>query len=195
MTTDRGGALWERSDLWSLREDVQVESGTEDEPVRLHSRWGEVAIKRPTRAIREALSRMTLGPISLQNIVSVRGEPSTELTQLLQVLDQLQPLVIRTLGFDTGQPLLSVVPLTPEARFRLTPVPPDARVRLSAFAEVRTNGQEYSWSHRCHCTALASTGPRLSGFWARWAAPLPPPRTLRRLCRSCVRWPGKRWLT
>jgi SagB-type dehydrogenase family enzyme len=144
MATDRGGAPGERSDLWSLREDVQVEAGIEDEPVRLRSRWGEVAIERPTRAIREALSRMTLGPISLQNIVSARGEPDTEPARLVQVLDQLQPLIIRTLGFDTGRPLLSVVPLTPAARFRPAPVPPDARVRLSAFAELRTNGHEYA---------------------------------------------------
>ena len=60
------------------------------------------------------------------------------------MLDQLQPLIIRTLGFDTGRTLLSVVPLTPAARFRPAPIPPDARVRLSAFAELRTNGHEYA---------------------------------------------------
>ena len=146
MVTDRGGTLGQLSDLWSLREDVQVDAQPEDGPVRLHSPWGEVTIQRPTKAIREALSRMTLGPISLRNIVSARAGSghSTELAQLLEVLDQLQPLIIRTLGFESGQLLLSVVPLTPQARFRLTPVPGEARIQLSVFAELRTNGQEYS---------------------------------------------------
>jgi SagB-type dehydrogenase family enzyme len=162
MATDRrGGAFGKRSDLWSLREDVQVDLEPGDGPVRLRNRWGEVTIQRPTSAVREALSRMRLGPISLQNVISVResssgarltpsrredpggGEYSAQWMQLHDVLEQLQPLIIRTLRFDAGQPLLSVVPLTPQSRFRLMPLSEDARVRLSAFAELRTDGREY----------------------------------------------------
>jgi SagB-type dehydrogenase family enzyme len=62
---------------------------------------------------------------------------------LHEVLDRLQPLIIRTLGVESGKPLLSVVPLTPRARFRPVPLAPDTQVRLSTFAQLRTDGHEY----------------------------------------------------
>ena len=161
MTTDGGNdSPRRRFDLWSLREDVQVELESGDNLLRIRSRWGNVTIQRPSQAVQEALYRMHLGPVSLENVTNVRDgkEPaggtgasgevgrylySSVRIQLDEVLDQLQPLIIRSLGLETGQPLLSVVPLTPRSHFRVVPLPPDVPVRLSAYAELRTNGKEY----------------------------------------------------
>jgi SagB-type dehydrogenase family enzyme len=150
MTIDHGyGAPEGRSELWSLREDVQVSPESAEGAVRLHSRWGDVTIERVSPLVREALHRMRLGPISLNNVIGMRPDPARPAdaersrSRLHEVLDRIQPLVIRTLGFGTGQPLLSVVPLTPQARFHPVPIPPDAHVRLSTFAQLRTDGREY----------------------------------------------------
>lgn len=150
MTIDHSnGSQGKLSELWSLREDVQVSLEHGDGPVRLHSRWGDVTIERPSPSVREALHRMRLGPISLENVIGPGSEPEVAANvdapriRLYDVLDKIQPLVIRTLRFETGQPLLSVVPLTPRARFHPVPLPPDAYVRLSTFAELRTDGREF----------------------------------------------------
>lgn len=148
-TTDHGYATpGGRSELWSLREDVRVSSVSENGQVRLSSDWGDVTIEGPSEVVGEALRRMRLGPVSLENVIGAprrQGTAATEVSwaRLYQVLDKIQPLVIRTLGFGTGQPLLSVVPLTPQARFHPVPLPPDASVRLSTFAQLRTDGREY----------------------------------------------------
>ena len=138
MTTDPG--LGGRSELWSLREDVRISPG--DGPLRLRSQWGEVTIERPSPVVREALRRMRLGPVSLENVTGP-GPGDNDRARLDAVLDRIQPLVIRTLGSATGQPLLSVVPLAPQARFDPVPLAPDARVALSTFAQLRTDGREY----------------------------------------------------
>jgi SagB-type dehydrogenase family enzyme len=149
MAADHGyAAPGGRSELWSLREDVRVGPVSADGQVRLSSDWGDITIERPSPVVFEALRRMRLGPVSLENVVGPpRPEEAaateTAWTRLYQVLDKIQPLVIRTLGFGSGQPLLSVVPLTPQARFHPVPLPPDASVRLSTFAQLRTDGREY----------------------------------------------------
>src|SRR6185437_9061990 len=108
--------------------------------------------------VRDALYRMSLGPISLENVSGIRNGPFGDAEapsdtqspyppvriQLEKVLSRLQPLIIRSLGMETGQPLLSVVPMTPLSRFHAVPVPPDVPVRLSTYAELRTNGQEFT---------------------------------------------------
>lgn len=160
MTMDHGSdSQGRQSDLWSLREDVQVELENGGSLLQIRSRWGNVTIQRPSQPVREALHRMRLGPVSLENVTSVRNGPepsdddgsgpaargrsSRARIQLYQVLNRLQPLIIRSLRLETGHPLLSVVPLTPRSRFRLLPLPPDVPVRLSTYAELRTNGTEY----------------------------------------------------
>lgn len=149
MTTDHGYAVpGGRSELWSLREDVQVSSVAEDSQLRLSSDWGDVTIDRPSPVVGEALRRMRLGPVSLKNVIGGprrEGAAATEISwaRLYEVLDRIQPLVIRTLGFGSGQPVLSVVPLTPQARFHPVPLAPAASVRLSTFAQLRTDGREY----------------------------------------------------
>ncbi|HEX6521701.1 MAG TPA: SagB family peptide dehydrogenase [Streptosporangiaceae bacterium] len=148
MTTNHGRDPGSRSthELWSLREDVDVELRSAGDLVRLRSPWGEITIPRSSPAVREALHRMRLGPVSLENIPGVgseNGEDSAQQRQLFQVLERLQPLVVRSVRLATGQPLLSVLPLTPRSVFRPTALSPDAPIRLSAFAELRTDGREY----------------------------------------------------
>src|ERR1035438_2104692 len=148
MTTnhDLGPGTRSTPELWSLREDVDVELGPAGGLVRLRSPWGDFTIPQPPPPVREALHRMRLGPISLENIPGAGIENyrnSGPRQQLFQVLERLQPLIVRSVKLATGQPLLSVVPLTPRSVFRRAPLSPDALVRLSAFAELRTDGREY----------------------------------------------------
>jgi SagB-type dehydrogenase family enzyme len=148
MTTnhDLGPGTRSTYELWSLREDVDVELGPAGSLVRLRSPWGEFTIPQPPPPVREALHRMRLGPVSLENIPGAGIENyrnSGPRQQLFQVLERLQPLIVRSVKLATGQPLLSVVPLTPRSVFRRAPLSPDALVRLSAFAELRTDGREY----------------------------------------------------
>jgi SagB-type dehydrogenase family enzyme len=145
------------TELWSFREDVQVELAPGEGSVRLVSHWGEATVERPSAEVREVLRRMQLGPVSLGNVIGARArrpgsaaedeEAETEEFQqwvrLYAVLDRLQPLVIRTLSLEAGQPLLSVVPMTPQSRFRPMPFPDDTLVRLSVYAEMRTDGREF----------------------------------------------------
>jgi SagB-type dehydrogenase family enzyme len=131
----------QRSELWSLREDVNVEMEPDRGPVRLRGRWGDLVVREPSPLVREALSRMRLGPISLENAISEPGDEQR--TELQSLFDRLQPLIIRSLGLASGQPLLSVVPLTVHSRFVPVPLDPDIPVRLSTFAELRTDGNAY----------------------------------------------------
>src|SRR5216684_8494067 len=120
MTPDFGNGVRRRAELWSLREDVRIELEPGDRSIRLSGGWGSVTIQRPAPVVVEALRRMLLGPISLENVVRTGGaDPAgghaeESLALLHHVLDQLQPFVIRTLQIASGQPLLSVVPLTPQ---------------------------------------------------------------------------------
>lgn len=149
MIEDHGYPSPPWSELWSLREDVEVLVEPDGQPVRLRNRWGEISIQQPSPVVREALRRMLLGPISLENVIGARGQPGTgetaaaSLAALRQVLDRLQPFIIRTLGIMSGRPLLSVVPLTPGAGFRPVPLLADTQIRLSAFVQLRTDGHEY----------------------------------------------------
>jgi SagB-type dehydrogenase family enzyme len=131
-----------RRELWSLRDDVSVEADPGRDLVRLRCRWGDITIWRPSRLVHETVYRMALGPISLENATSEAA--TAELAELHSVLERLQPLIIRSLATESGQPLLSVVPLT--TRSRLYPVPLAAGVpfRLSVYACLRADGREYS---------------------------------------------------
>jgi SagB-type dehydrogenase family enzyme len=145
-------------ELWSLHEGVQIELESSGSFLRVRSRWGNVTIRHPSEMVLDALYRMSLGPISLENVVGMPGpapqadEPApgaaqsgylSARTQLERVLSRLQPVTIRSLGIETGQPLLSVVPMTARSRFNSVPVPLEEPVRLSTYAELRTNGDEY----------------------------------------------------
>jgi SagB-type dehydrogenase family enzyme len=130
-----------RRELWSLREDVSVEADPFRDPVRLRDRWGDITIWRSSRLVRETLYRMSLGPISLENATSAAEQ--AELTELHGVLERLQPMIVRSLATQSGQPLLSVVPLTMRSRFYPAPLPAGAPFRLSVYACLRADGREF----------------------------------------------------
>lgn len=141
-------------ELWSLREDVSLEGDPFRDPLRLRSRWGDVTVQGSSRLVRETLYRMSLGPVSLENAVRAATTPAggsygdadearAQVAELHSVLERLQPLIVRSLAQESGQPLLSVVPLTTRARFNLIPLPAGARFRLSVYACVRADGREY----------------------------------------------------
>jgi SagB-type dehydrogenase family enzyme len=143
---ERAAPRVRRSELWSLREDVTIETGQGDSPLRLRGRWGEVIVERPSPLVRGALERMRLGPVSLENVVGSRAADRTlaaQWAELYRVFDRLQPLIIRSLSLESGQPLLSVVPLTVQSRFRPAPLTADIPIRLSAFAVLRSDGNTY----------------------------------------------------
>lgn len=121
--------------LWSLREDVHLEVETPDEVV-LHHRWADSRLPLPRPSVLSGLQRMTLGPISLDNL----GLSPAEHAELADILDALPQLVVRSFGIEPAVPLVSVVPLTPDARFRLPTGPVTGPVRLSRFALLRTEG-------------------------------------------------------
>jgi SagB-type dehydrogenase family enzyme len=143
-------------ELWSLREDVSLETDPFRDPVRLRSRWGDITIPRSSPLIRETLYRMGLGPISLENAARAAAMPAggtypeadadevqAQLAELLGVLERLQPLIVRSLAQESGQPLVSVVPLTMRSRFSPVPLVAGARFRLSVYACMRADGREY----------------------------------------------------
>jgi SagB-type dehydrogenase family enzyme len=94
--------------------------------------------------VREALNRMGLGPVSLQNVIGECDGEHAEWEDLHRVLERLDPLIIRSLRQELGEPLISVVPLTIRSRFRPVPLAADIPVRLSAYAQLRTDGRECS---------------------------------------------------
>src|ERR1700722_68047 len=131
-------------ELWSLREDVSVESGPGEGPLRLRGRWGDVTVRRPSRLVGEALRRMSLGPVSLENAIGPPGgcDARAEWEDLQRALDRLNPLIVRSLRKESGDPLLSVVPLAARSRFSPVPLPPGVPVRMSVYARLRADGRE-----------------------------------------------------
>lgn len=131
--------------LWSLRDDVLIEGSPRNGSITLCGRWGDVVIHRPGAVLYEALRRMRLGPVSLANVLDrppSPGESATaEWAQLFLALDRLQHLIVRSLPAGDGeQALLSVEPLSDQARFDPKPIAPDRAVRLSVFAHLSTDG-------------------------------------------------------
>ncbi|NBE91765.1 SagB/ThcOx family dehydrogenase [Nonomuraea sp. KC401] len=125
--------------LWSFREDVHLEAAPHGKTLVLHSRWDEIEVPHPGPAVFDALRRMSLGPIHLDNVISDEADLAT----LHRLLDRLDPLVVRSLGVDREQPMVSVVPLVQRSRLRVIPVAADVPVRLSRFAVINTNGRDY----------------------------------------------------
>jgi SagB-type dehydrogenase family enzyme len=140
----------QRLRLWSLREDVLVEGGPEDDQLVVVTQWGDLPIDSPSPLVRESLRRMSLGPVCLENVLaghttSTRkgdgGDVSPtdpEYRDVVAVLDRLGCVVVHSLaGTDRGTPLLSATPVSRHATF--SPVALDATqpVRLSRFAALR----------------------------------------------------------
>jgi SagB-type dehydrogenase family enzyme len=150
-----------RIQLWSLREDVLVEDGPGHDELVAVTRWAEIRVDGADETVRESLRRMTLGPVSLGNVVAVGHSGNGHVgdtdsingldniddrpawPNLLRVLDLLSGSVVRSLGLSDGDaPLLSAVPITPHASFHPADVDPSRPLRLSRFAAIRASGGE-----------------------------------------------------
>src|SRR5436190_15329463 len=58
--------------LWSLREDVLVEVAPDGDHLVVFTRWGEIRIEDTSPMVREALRRMSLGPVAVENLPALR---------------------------------------------------------------------------------------------------------------------------
>jgi SagB-type dehydrogenase family enzyme len=118
--------------LWSLSEDVLMEVESDGERLVAFTQWGEIMIEDPSPLVRESLQRMSLGPVSVENLAIT---PETH----GDVLDQLGCCIVQSLGLDDeAGPVLSVVPVTRRAPFWVpVAIGLDDPVRLSRFAAMR----------------------------------------------------------
>ncbi|WP_405492744.1 SagB family peptide dehydrogenase [Streptomyces sp. NBC_00096] len=122
--------------------------------VVLESSWGATRIEHPGPYFVELLRRMTLGPVSPANVLApfppVLCETDAaalplEVAALREELATVENCVVRTLALG-GTPLLSVVPITPDARFEPCSPPADrpshpSGQRLSRFAVLHSAGR------------------------------------------------------
>ncbi|MFG2634202.1 hypothetical protein ACGFX8_09670 [Streptomyces sp. NPDC048362] len=153
--------------LWSLRDDAVLEDAEGGRVLVVRSAVDRVRLPSPHPLVRRALDRMMLGPISLENVVDAprgafEGSPGTDLIPALPVvlataLGRLQHLVVRSIGLDDRRgPVLSVVPVCRQARFRPVLPPPQRRVRLSCRCRLTLRGAdaELFSSTACHRVLL-----------------------------------------
>lgn len=132
------------AELWSLREDTVADVPADlAEPVLIQSRWGDIRIENAAPQVREALRRMSYGPVSLDHVLpgfadrSGAGPPDLRAAQLRATLSRLQHVTVRSLALAGGL-LLSVVPMSAEARFAPRRPDPDRHWhQLSRFAQLR----------------------------------------------------------
>jgi SagB-type dehydrogenase family enzyme len=126
--------------LCSLREDVLVEADDHGDQLLVTTMWGDITISDPSPAVRDALERMSLGPVLLENVVP-RQRP--ERGRVERVLERISGCVVHSLGHDdTLGPSLSVVPIARRARFNLPRIERHRPVRLSKFASMRADDGE-----------------------------------------------------
>ncbi|UVS79991.1 MULTISPECIES: SagB family peptide dehydrogenase [Actinokineospora] len=140
MSTESGRSA-PRIPLWSLSEDVLVEGDPGDDHVVVITRWGETKIDDVDGTVRESLRRMSMGPISLGNVMTDNG--AAEWKRLHRILGKLGGSVVHSLGTERGgAPMLSVVPVARDAVFEVADVDPTLPVRLSRFAALRSSDGE-----------------------------------------------------
>ncbi|SEQ65973.1 hypothetical protein SAMN05216188_104207 [Lentzea xinjiangensis] len=137
--------------LWSLLEDAFVDEGSEH--LTVHGRWGTIEIEDTSPLVREALHRMSLGPVALENISALHENfvrwktgsgPCLIWRKLKNTLDQLGGCVVPSLGLNDGAgPILSVVAVTRDAIFALPPLGDDELVTMRRGTEIeRLNGDQ-----------------------------------------------------
>jgi hypothetical protein len=130
--------------LFSLLEDTYVSAA--GHRLTVHGRWGDVEVSDDSPLVREALNRMSLGPVSLENIPVLfaefnrwrtEGFCGTEWPRLRLTLDELGGCVVPSLGLHDGAgPILSLVAVVGDAVFRWPQIedddpiefPPEARI-------------------------------------------------------------------
>ncbi|MFD4670228.1 hypothetical protein ACFWNN_10875 [Lentzea sp. NPDC058450] len=137
--------------LWSLMEDVFVDEGSEH--LTVHGRWGAIEIADTSPLVREALHRMSLGPVALENISALHENfvrwkagagPCLVWRKLKNTLDQLGGCLVPSLGLNDGAgPILSLVAVTREAVFALPSIGDDQIVSMRPHTEIeRLNGDQ-----------------------------------------------------
>jgi hypothetical protein len=137
--------------LWSLLEDAFVDEGNEH--LVVHGRWGSIEIADTSPLVREALHRMSLGPVALENISALHENfvrwktgsgPCLVWRKLKNTLDQLGGCLVPSLGLDDGAgPILSVVAVTRDAVFSLPHLRDDQLVTMRRGTEIeRLNGDQ-----------------------------------------------------
>ena len=137
--------------LWSLLEDAFVDEGTEH--LTVHGRWGAIEVADTSPLVREALHRMSLGPVALENISALHENfvrwksgsgPCLIWRKLKNTLDQLGGCVVPSLGLNDGAgPILSVVAVTKDAVFTLPHIEDDEPVSMRPGTEIeRLNGDQ-----------------------------------------------------
>jgi hypothetical protein len=135
-------------ELWSLREDTAVDL-PDGGGVLLSGVWGEVRLADPGRTVREALRRMSYGPVSLRNIVTDFPDHDTPAGEglspasagLSRALAELQWLLIRSIDLDGTGLLLSVVPLTGDVALHPRTPDPELALVLAPLTELQWNPQ------------------------------------------------------
>lgn len=124
--------------LFSLLEDTLVSAHSRRVTVR--GRWGAIDVTDAGPLVREALHRMVLGPVSLENIPTLydefrrwrtSGEPGTQWRRLRRTLDQLGGFVVPSLGLQDGAgPIVSLMAVVADATFRCPHTEDTARIAV-----------------------------------------------------------------
>lgn len=129
--------------LLSLLEDTLVEHVTESS-VLVASRWGDFRLESPGPAVRELLSRMSLGPVVPGNSLHHAGKPlqEKEHAEVSHALRTLEGCVVHSLSDGSAAgPLLSAEPVALQARFTLPEHLQGRSARLSRFTVIRVSGE------------------------------------------------------
>lgn len=154
MTVRPGERDPARLRLWSLSEHVLVEVAPEDDHLVAVTRWGDIRIDDASDVVRESLRRMSLGPASVENLPALRESflrwrggtkvgSAEPWARFQRVLETLGNSVVQSLGIEDGTgPVLSVVPVSRQAKFFLPKEVGRRPVRLSRFACFRVEGGE-----------------------------------------------------
>lgn len=127
--------------LWALAEDAVIGG----DPLTVHGRWGAVVVDDPRPPVREALRRMALGPVALENIPPLRqefarwqwwpGGTFPAWRRIERTLAHLGGYVVPSLGSDDGLgPQLSAVAVRADAVFVAPPVDASAVIGLRGDA-------------------------------------------------------------
>lgn len=86
--------------LWSLTADASVEDYGETGSVLVNTRSGELRLDNVDEFVVECLRRMTLGPVSLENVApqpaarTSAGHVADPVARLNEVLDQLSGSIV-----------------------------------------------------------------------------------------------------
>lgn len=176
--------------LWALTEDARVGG----DPLTVRGRWGAAVIDDPRPPVREALQRMALGPVALENIPLLRQEfqrwrrdpdgPFPAWRRIERTLAGLGGYVVPSLATEDGLgPLLSAYAVTADATFAPPPIGVSAVIALRPDAlldeQVLTcPGRPYRvhLHRRAVIDVLAAllAGPRAVGAVAARTAQPPP---------------------